>query len=115
VKRGNKVLFDVYSTIPLPIIYFIGIVILMVILWSLLRDAARAEPETRKKLVKVIAGLIVGSIVLVGGLSYFKVSERLFPSFYEHEEQRKQLNELNPWEENYNPEDWQRPFNSDGH
>lgn len=103
-------MFDVYSTIPLPIIYFVGIVLLLVIIWSLLRDAARADAETRKKLMKLYAGLVIGSILLVGALNYFNVSEKLFPSFYEHEERREQLNESNPWEENYNPEDWKAPF-----
>lgn len=103
-------MFDFYSFVPLPVIYVIGSIILLVIAWSFVRDAARADPETRRKLVKIYAGLFVGSVILVWGLGYFNVSEKLFPSFYEHEERRQQLN--NPWEQNFDLEDWQQ-FNGE--
>ena len=92
-------MLDAYSVVPLPVIYVIGGILLVLIAWSLLRDAAIAEPETRKKLVKIYAWLLVGSVVLVMGLSYFRISEKLFPSFYEREEIRQQWNEANNWEQ----------------
>lgn len=102
---------DVYSMIiPFQIIYPIGGIILLLIARSLLLDTVRAAPEVRKKLSKIYVCVFIGCIVLVGGLSYFNVSEKLFPSFYEYKERQGQLNEANAWEQNYNPEDWQRPF-----
>lgn len=95
---------DFYSGIPLQIIYPIGGIILLVIVWSFLQDAAKADPETRKKLVKIYAGLFVGCVILVAGINYFNVPEKLFPSFYEHEEMRQQLND--PWD----LDNFQSPF-----
>ena len=104
-------MFDFYTSVSLYAVYIIGGLILAAIIVSFLHDAAKADPVTKKKLIKVYALLFIGSIVLVGGLNYFKVSERLFPSFYEREELREQLDEATPWEQNFKLEDWRQPFN----
>ena len=103
-------MLDSYSSVSLYVVYIVGGLILAVIIVSFLHDAAKADPITKKKLVKVYALVFVGCVILVAGINYFKVSEKLFPSFYEREELREQLNEPSPWEQNFKLEDWQKPF-----
>jgi len=97
--------------IPLPIIYTVGGIILVAIVWGFLRDISKADPEDRKKLIMIYTCVVGGGLILASGLSYFKVSERLFPSFYEREEIRQQLNDANRWEQNFKLEEWEVPFN----
>ena len=102
-------MFDDYSSIPLFIIYIHGALLIAFILWSLISEAARSDPVKRKKLVVLIACMIIGGIAITAGIDYFHVSEKLFPSFYENERIRQELIEpRSP----FNPSDFNQPFDN---
>ena len=102
-------MFDNYSSIPIFAVYIVGLCLLFIIVWSLLREAAKAEPDTRKKLVRIYAWVLIGTVAIVAGINYFDVPEKLFPSHYENEQLRQQMDEkISPFES----ADYQQPFDS---
>lgn len=102
-------MLDQYSSMPIFVVYIVGFILLGLIVWSLLRDAAKADPSTRKKLVRIYAWMAIGAVAIVAGINYFNVSEKLFPSFYENEELKQEISDAKvPWELS----DYQQSFDS---
>ena len=102
-------MFDSYSSVPLIFIYIGCFIVLGALIWSFARDAAVADEKTKRKLIKIYAWGLLGSIALFCGIYFSGLTERLFPSFYEHEEMRQKIN--NPdWNNDFDIEDWGKPF-----